>query len=126
MERYTLQQRIEIIKIHYKNGENFTETVRKVKSFLGRREVASWPTTVKLVRKLELLGQVSNVKNRTHAEHARTPANIASVAHTVENETGAAVSVNRLRYLTMINEFLWPKLEVMGVDDVYLQQDGAT
>ena len=29
MERYTLQQRIEIIKIHYKNGENLAVTVRK-------------------------------------------------------------------------------------------------
>ena len=35
MERYTLQKRIEIVKIHYKNGENFTETVRKVKSSLA-------------------------------------------------------------------------------------------
>ena len=26
----------------------------------------------------------------------------------------------------MINEFLWPELEVMDVDDVYFQQDGAT
>ena len=26
----------------------------------------------------------------------------------------------------MINEFLWPELEDMGVDDFYLQQDGAT
>ena len=36
VERYTLQQRIEIVKIHYKNGENFAETVCKVKSFLWR------------------------------------------------------------------------------------------
>ena len=26
----------------------------------------------------------------------------------------------------MINEFLWPELKDMDVDDVYLQQDGAT
>ena len=35
-----------------------------------------------------------------------------------ENEAGAAVSVNGLRYRTMINEFLWPELEDMDVDDV--------
>ena len=40
-----------------------------------------------------------------------------------ENETGAAVSVNGLRYRTMINALLWPELEDMGVDDVYSQQD---
>ena len=31
-----------------------------------------------------------------------------------------------LRYRTMINEFLWPELEDMEVDDVYFQQNGAT
>ena len=43
-----------------------------------------------------------------------------------ENEAGATVSVNVLRYRTMINRCLWPELEDMNVDDVYLQQDGAT
>ena len=42
------------------------------------------------------------------------------------NEAGAAVSVNELRYRTIINEFLWPELEDIDVDDVYLQQDGVT
>ena len=35
-ERYTLQKDIEIVKINYKNGENFSETVCKIKSFPGR------------------------------------------------------------------------------------------
>ena len=43
-----------------------------------------------------------------------------------ENEAGAAVSVNGLRHRIMINEFLWPELEDIDVEDVYLQQDGAT
>ena len=34
MERYTLQQRIAVVKIHYKNGKNFAATVRKVNSYL--------------------------------------------------------------------------------------------
>ena len=37
-----------------------------------------------------------------------------------ENEAGAAVSVNGLRYRTVINEFLCPELVDMDVDDVYL------
>ena len=43
-----------------------------------------------------------------------------------ENEAGAAVLLNGLCNQTMINKFLWPELEDMDVDDVYLQQDGAT
>ena len=42
-----------------------------------------------------------------------------------ENEAGATVLVNGLRYRTMINEFLWPVLEEIDVDNVYSQQDGA-
>ena len=84
------------------------------------------------MQKFELLGQVSDVKDRTRARRARTPANIAYVAHSVirpyffENEAGAAILVNGLRYQTMINEFLWPELEDIDVDDVYLYQKGAT
>ena len=34
--------------------------------------------------------------------------------------------MNGLRYRTMINEFLWPEMEDMDVDDVYFQHDGTT
>ena len=103
-----------------------TETVRKVESFLGRCESPSRLAIVKLVQKFELLGQVSDVKNRTRALRARKPENIASVAHSVENEAGASVSVIGLCYRTMFNEFLWPELEDMDVENVYFQQNGAT
>ena len=63
MVRYRLQQRIEIVKIHYKNGENFAVTVRKTKALFGRRETPR-PEIVKLVEKFELFGQVSDVNNR--------------------------------------------------------------
>lgn len=255
MVRYTLQQRIEIVKIHYKNGENFAVTVRKTKALFGRREAPSRPAIVKLVEKFELLGQVSDVKNRNRVRRSRTTENIAAVARSVEenpglsiprrsleldipqttlhrilhkdlslkafkvqltqelkpvdhhkrrifadwvlqmhqndpdfhrkiifsdeahfhlggyvnkqncriwgsenprmivekplhpqrvtvwcgfwaggvigpyffeNEAGATVTVNGLRYRAMINDFLWPELEDIDVDDVYFQQDGAT
>ena len=43
-----------------------------------------------------------------------------------ENEAGATVTVNGLRYRAMITDFLWPELKDIDVDDVYFQQDGAT
>ena len=36
-----------------------------------------------------------------------------------ENQAGADVSVNGLRYRTMINEFIWPELEDMDVDNLF-------
>ena len=81
MERYTLQQRIEIVKILYP---------QRVTVWFG-----FWAG--------EIIGP-----------------------YFFENQAGAAVSVNVLRYRTMINEFLWPELEDMDVNDVYLHQDVAT
>ena len=46
--------------------------------------------------------------------------------YSFENEAGATVTMNGLRYRAMINDFLWPELEDIDVDDVYFQQDGAT
>ena len=91
MERYTLQQRIEIIKIHYKNGENLAVTVRKTKAFLGRREAPCRTTIHKLMEKFELLGQVSDVKNKTRARRSRTTENIAAVAQSVEENPGLSI-----------------------------------
>ena len=38
-----------------------------------------------------------------------------------ENEAGTAVSMNGLRFRTMINEFLSPELKDMDVYDVYFE-----
>ena len=72
MERHTLQQRTEIVKIRYKNGENFAETVRKIESFLRRRETPSRSVIMKLMQKFELFEQASDVKNRIPVRRART------------------------------------------------------
>ena len=42
--------------------------------------------------------------------------------HFFENEAGEVVSVNGLRYGTMINEFLWTELEDVDVDDIYFKK----
>ena len=47
------------------------------------------------------------------------------VPYFFENEVGAAVSMNELHCQAMINEFLWPKLEDMDVEDVYFQKDSS-
>ena len=51
---------------------------------------------MKLVQKVELLGQVSDVKNRTRARRARTQANIASVSHSVEENPGLSIPLRSL------------------------------
>ena len=91
MERYTLQQHIEIIKIHYKNSENLAVTIRKTKAFLGRPEAPCRTAIQKLVQKFELLGHVSDVNNKTRARRSRTTENIAAVAQSVEENPGLSI-----------------------------------
>ena len=43
-----------------------------------------------------------------------------------ENEQGDAVTVNDEQYRAILNEFLLPKIEEDGMDDIWFQQDGAT
>lgn len=41
-------------------------------------------------------------------------------------EPGRAVSVNEVRYCGMISNFVWNQLEDMGLEEMRVQQDGAT
>jgi len=43
-----------------------------------------------------------------------------------QNEAGVAIIVNGERYRSMISNFLWPKMDNMDTDNMWLQQDGAT
>ena len=43
-----------------------------------------------------------------------------------ENEQGEVITVNDDRYLAMLNEFLFTKIEEQDIDNNWFQQDGAT
>ena len=45
-------------------GKNLGETVRKTRTFLTRRKAPCWTAIQKLVKKLERLKKVNNLKNK--------------------------------------------------------------
>ena len=101
----------------------------KLKLFSDVVKHLSRPAIVKLVQKFELLGHVSDVKDRTRARRARTPANIASVARSVKENPGLSILRRSLKLgilQTTLHWILWPELGDMGLDDVYFQLYGAT
>ncbi|KZC03944.1 hypothetical protein WN55_00124 [Dufourea novaeangliae] len=57
MGRCTLAQRIQIVKIHYKNDKNFTEIVRKCTLF-GRNKTPCRTAIANLIKKFQLFGHV--------------------------------------------------------------------
>lgn len=92
MNRYTIQQRIEIVKIHYKNGENFSKTVRKVRASFGRYDAPARSTIVDLINKFEHLGQVTDVKTPTRARSARSAKNISAAVENVEENSRLSIA----------------------------------
>ena len=71
MERYTSQQRVEIIKIYYRNSDS-------VASNYGRNNRPSRSTIERLVKKLESTGTVQNFSVPVRQISASSVANIAA------------------------------------------------
>ena len=132
MERYTLQQRIEIVKIQYKNAWKWTWISQKnhysisdeapfhLGGYVNKQNCRIWGSEN---RKMV-------IENLLHPQRVTTWYGFWAAGiiepYFFKNEAGVAVWVNGLRYWTMINEFLWPELKDIDVVDVYLQQDDAT
>ena len=56
MQRYTKEQRVIIVKTHYKYGESYAETARKVHGIFGRRNAPNQSTVQRLIKKFEETG----------------------------------------------------------------------
>jgi len=72
MEKYTIEQRIEIVKIHYKYGENFAETVRKVRTSFGHHNAPSRNAVVNLIKKFEVSGSLLTAKSSGRSRSGRS------------------------------------------------------
>ncbi|PSN35500.1 hypothetical protein C0J52_25378 [Blattella germanica] len=53
MEQYTKDQRVQILKVHYKYGECYAETVRRLNEIFGNRNAPNVSTVHRLVKKFE-------------------------------------------------------------------------
>ena len=56
-----IQQRVEIIKIYYRNSESVASTLRALRPIYGRNNRASRSTIERLVEKFEYTGPVQSV-----------------------------------------------------------------
>lgn len=86
MEKYTVEQRVQIVKIHYQNGANFPETVRKTRTNFGHHNAPSRNTVINLINKFEHTGSVVDAKRTGRPRSARSEENIAMVAVSVDDD----------------------------------------
>lgn len=53
MQHYSNEQRLIIVKTHYKSGESFAETVRRLRAIFGRNNAPNESTVRRLINKFE-------------------------------------------------------------------------
>ena len=81
MERYTVQQRVNIVKIYYQNECSVRLTFRALRSIYGLRPAES--TTRRLIRKFETTGSVADEAVPVRQRNARSFENIVAVRNSV-------------------------------------------
>ena len=71
--------------MHYKYGENFATTVRKVLTSFGHHNAPSRNTVINLIKKFEISGSVLSAKSNGRPRTDRSKLNIAAMSTSVES-----------------------------------------
>lgn len=92
MEKYTIEQRVQIIKIYYQNNESVRNTFRALREFYGRNARPAESTIRRLVNKFESSGTVTDTVVPVRQRNARSEANIAAVNESVRENPTLSIS----------------------------------
>jgi hypothetical protein len=83
MERYTEEQRVIIVKTHYKYGERYAETVRKLRGIFGRRNAPYQSTVKRMLKKFEETCSIMDSKLPVRHRTGRSLDNFAAASENV-------------------------------------------
>jgi DNA-binding IclR family transcriptional regulator len=95
------------VKTHYKYGESYAETVRKIRGIFGRRNAPNQSTVQRLIKKFEETGSIMNSKLRVRHRTGRSLENIAAVTESVAESPGT--SIRRLSQQLDIPRTSWTR-----------------
>jgi hypothetical protein len=90
MERYTKEHRVIIVKTHYKYGESYAETVRKVRGIFDRRNAPYQSTVQRMIKKFEETGSITDSKLPVRYRTVRSVDNIAAMSESVAESPGTS------------------------------------
>jgi transposase len=91
LERYTKEQRVIVVKTHYKCGESYGETVRKIRGIFGRRNATNQSTVQRIINKFEETGSIMNSKLPVRHRTGRSLENISAVTESVAESPGTSI-----------------------------------
>ncbi|XP_033222533.1 uncharacterized protein LOC117176402 [Belonocnema kinseyi] len=86
MERYTIQERVDITKIYYRNSESVASTLRALRPIYCRHNLPARSTIERLVEKFESTGTVQNVPVPVRQRSARSVENFAAASASIEED----------------------------------------
>ena len=90
MERYSKEQHI-IVNTHYKYGESYAETVRKVRGIFGRRNAPYQSTVKRMIKKFKETGSIMDSKLPVRHRTGRSLDNFAAVSGSVAESAGISL-----------------------------------
>ncbi|KAJ8963217.1 hypothetical protein NQ318_018683 [Aromia moschata] len=85
MNRFTLEQRWEILKNDFQSECCVAETVRKLRTIFGRNDAPSAPGVRKFLRKIRETSMLKDNRSHPSAGQVRTAERIAAVAQSVRD-----------------------------------------
>ena len=91
MDKYTIEQRVQIIKIYYQNNESVRKTFRALREFYGRNNRPAESTSRRLVNKFQSSATLTDTIVPLRQRNARSEANIAAVNESVDERPNLSV-----------------------------------
>ena len=86
MVKYTNEQRLQIIKIYYRNSESVIATLRALTSIFGRNSRTSRQAVASLVQKFESTSSLCDVAVPVRQRVGRSVENVAAIETSVAND----------------------------------------
>lgn len=91
MEKYSINQRVLIVKTFYQNQSSITVTMRKLREIFGRNNVPTKRTIYRVVNDFEERGSVSDRPKHRPQRTARSAENITAAQESVQNNPSTSI-----------------------------------
>lgn len=126
MDRFSIAQRVNIVKTYYKNNDSVSNTHRALRKDFGRHGRPVLSTISSVVDKFEHVV----VERALHPPKVTVWCALWSGGvigpYFFKNDEGDTVTVNSERYNQMLTNYFWPAIEDMNLEHMWFQQDGTT
>lgn len=106
MEKYTVEQRVQIIKFYYQNNCSIRATFRALRAIYGQNNRPTECTIRRLVSKFETTGSVTDRRAPLRERNARSAENIAAVRESVQENPKQSIN-RRAQELGLSSTSTW-------------------